>query len=28
VLDLEHLTAFAKRSTGSKYLIDPSRDRP
>lgn len=27
VLDPEHLASFAKRSTGSKYLIDPSRDR-
>jgi NADPH:quinone reductase-like Zn-dependent oxidoreductase len=28
VLDLDNLAAFAKRSTGTKYLIDPSRDRP
>jgi len=28
VLDPVHMTSFAKRSTGSKYLIDPSRDRP
>lgn len=28
VLDPVQLTAFAKRSTGSKYLIDPSLDRP
>jgi NADPH:quinone reductase-like Zn-dependent oxidoreductase len=28
VLDPAHLAAFAKRSTGKKYLIDPSRDRP
>jgi NADPH2:quinone reductase len=27
VLDPVHLAAFSKRSTGSKYLIDPSRDR-
>jgi NADPH:quinone reductase len=27
VLDLAHLGAFSKRSTGRKYLIDPSRDR-
>jgi NADPH:quinone reductase-like Zn-dependent oxidoreductase len=27
VLDPEHLAAFIKRSTGKKYLIDPSRDR-
>jgi hypothetical protein len=27
VLDLDNLAAFAKRSTGTKYLIDPSRDR-
>ncbi len=28
VLDPENLAAFARRSTGSKYLIDPSSDRP
>jgi NADPH2:quinone reductase len=28
VLDPVHLTAFAKRSTGTKYLINPSLDRP
>ena len=28
VLDPEHLAVFARRSTGSKYLIDPSSDRP
>jgi hypothetical protein len=28
VLDLENLAVFARRSTGSKYLIDPSSDRP
>jgi NADPH2:quinone reductase len=27
VLDPAHLTTFAKRSTGSKYLINPSLDR-
>lgn len=27
VLDLRHLATFARRSTGTKYLIDPSRDR-
>jgi len=27
VLDLRHLGAFAKRRTGTKYLIDPSSDR-
>jgi hypothetical protein len=27
VLRPEHLTAIARRGTGSKYLIDPSRDR-
>ena len=27
VLDLEKLSAFARRSTGEKYLVDPSRDR-
>jgi hypothetical protein len=27
VLDLETLTAASKRGTGSKFLIDPSRDR-
>ena len=27
VLDPAHLGAFSKRSTGKKYLIDPSRDR-
>jgi NADPH2:quinone reductase len=27
VLEPGHLMAFAKRSTGTKYLIDPSRDR-
>ncbi len=28
VLDLEKLGVFARRSTGTKYLIDPSSDRP
>ncbi len=28
VLDPEVLAAFAQRSTGAKYLIDPSSDRP
>ena len=28
VLALDNLTAIARRGTGSKYLIDPSRDRP
>ncbi len=28
VLDPGYLASFAKRSTGKKYLIDPSRDRP
>ncbi len=28
VLEPENLAAFARRSTGSKYLIDPSSDRP
>jgi NADPH:quinone reductase len=28
VLDQEHLSVFARRGTGAKYLIDPSRDRP
>ncbi|HXD55721.1 MAG TPA: zinc-binding dehydrogenase [Solirubrobacteraceae bacterium] len=28
VLEPENLAVFARRSTGSKYLIDPSRDRP
>jgi NADPH:quinone reductase-like Zn-dependent oxidoreductase len=28
VLDPEILAVFARRSTGTKYLIDPSRDRP
>lgn len=28
VLDPAHLASFSKRSTGKKYLIDPSRDRP
>jgi NADPH:quinone reductase-like Zn-dependent oxidoreductase len=28
VLEPEHLAAFARRSTGTKYLIDPSSDRP
>jgi NADPH:quinone reductase-like Zn-dependent oxidoreductase len=27
VLDLERLAVFARRSTGTKYLIDPSSDR-
>jgi NADPH:quinone reductase-like Zn-dependent oxidoreductase len=27
VLDPAHLNAFSKRSTGKKFLIDPSRDR-
>jgi hypothetical protein len=28
VLAPEHLAVFARRSTGTKYLVDPSRDRP
>jgi NADPH:quinone reductase-like Zn-dependent oxidoreductase len=28
VLDPEILAVFARRSTGTKYLVDPSRDRP
>jgi len=28
VLDPQNLAAFSRRSTGTKYLIDPSRDRP
>ena len=28
VLQPQVLAAFASRSTGTKYLIDPSRDRP
>jgi NADPH:quinone reductase-like Zn-dependent oxidoreductase len=28
VLDRENLAVFARRSTGTKYLIDPSSDRP
>ncbi len=28
VLDPEHLATFSQRSTGTKYLIDPSKDRP
>ncbi len=28
VLDPEHLATFSRRSTGTKYLIDPSGDRP
>jgi NADPH2:quinone reductase len=28
VLELEALVVFARRSTGTKYLIDPSSDRP
>jgi hypothetical protein len=28
VLDIEALSVFGRRSTGSKYLIDPSSDRP
>jgi hypothetical protein len=28
VLDPEILAVFARRSTGTKYLIDPSSDRP
>jgi NADPH:quinone reductase-like Zn-dependent oxidoreductase len=28
VLDPEVLAVFARRSTGTKYLVDPSRDRP
>ena len=28
VLEPENLAAFARRSTGTKYLIDPSSDRP
>jgi len=28
VLDPEHLATFSRRSTGTKYLIDPSSDRP
>jgi NADPH:quinone reductase len=28
VLDPENLAAFARRSTGTKYLVDPSSDRP
>jgi NADPH:quinone reductase-like Zn-dependent oxidoreductase len=28
VLDPEILGVFARRSTGAKYLVDPSRDRP
>ena len=28
VLEPEHLAAFARRSTGTKYLVDPSSDRP
>jgi len=28
VLDPENLATFAKRSTGKKYLVDPSSDRP
>ena len=28
VLEPENLAVFARRSTGSKYLIDPSSDRP
>lgn len=28
ILDPAQLTACARRSTGEKYLIDPSRDRP
>ena len=27
VLDLENLLSFARRSTGAKYLVDPSSDR-
>ena len=27
VLDLDNLGVFARRSTGTKYLVDPSRDR-
>jgi hypothetical protein len=27
VLDPVHLNACAKRATGTKYLVDPSRDR-
>jgi NADPH:quinone reductase len=27
VLDPEHLATFARRSTGTKYLVDPSSDR-
>ncbi len=26
-LDLQHVAAYAKRATGEKYLIDPSRDK-
>ena len=28
VLDLDAMAVFARRSTGTKYLIDPSTDRP
>jgi len=28
VLDPENLSVFSRRSTGSKYLVDPSSDRP
>lgn len=28
VLDPEHLAVFGRRSTGTKYLIDPTLDRP
>ena len=28
VLDPEALGVFSRRSTGTKYLVDPSRDRP
>jgi NADPH:quinone reductase-like Zn-dependent oxidoreductase len=28
VLEPEHLAVFARRSTGTKYLVDPSSDRP
>lgn len=28
VLEPENLAVFSKRSTGAKYLVDPSRDRP
>jgi hypothetical protein len=27
VLDPENLVAFTRRSTGTKYLVDPSSDR-